>query len=479
MAIFTNHMIIASRILLGEEYIVNYIMKKLLIASIIGFVFFSCDTKTTDVDSPEELIAEYCKSSPDTNYRVALEKILPADLFDGKTVIACGQATHGSHENFVIQAELFKYLVEKKGCRTFIIEGNYAWSMRVNKYITGTPMTRDEVMKTMGFWVWDTEEVWELIEWIRIHNETASDAEKIMFVGNDIQGVRECAKGAFSFFAQYGAEYMDSALHLLEPLIGDTAGYYSKWESNSDSIFADAIPKLERWSQLVKHEESDIQQSSFLAQRYCITILAQSLAFSGLTYGAQSLYRDSVMAENVRWFVNAGLRSGPVYIWAHNEHVKKDDRRGYRMGTLLSDWYGDKYFVMGVDFVEGSFNARVPLGDSMGPKYEFNNFSSPQVCFVGSDTNNLANKCMLSSAGITFFNSGKAAADSRCTNSKWYHQSRLYTIGAAFDTANRDGALKFYLPQVNPGEEYDGLLFFSRSTPTRLLHTIRENGTTY
>ena len=45
----------------------------------------------------------------------------------------------------------------------------------------------DEIMANMpGWFIWDTEEMKEIILWMREYNETQTDDEKIQFFGIDI-----------------------------------------------------------------------------------------------------------------------------------------------------------------------------------------------------------------------------------------------------------------------------------------------------
>jgi len=66
-----------------------------------------------------------------------------------------------------------------------------------------------------------------------------------------------------------------------------------------------------------------------------------------------SSLRDSFMAENLLWTMKQNPES-KIVVWAHNEHVKKTNRR---MGEFLSDSLEDDYVNIGFTFGRGNYNA--------------------------------------------------------------------------------------------------------------------------
>lgn len=100
-------------------------------------------------------------------------------------VVALGENTHGSSEIYKIKDRMIKYLVEKDGFNVFAIEAAMPEAYRLNDYIidgTGDPK---ELIKGMYFWTWDTQEMLDLVNWMKAYN--ANHEKKVMFTGFDVQ----------------------------------------------------------------------------------------------------------------------------------------------------------------------------------------------------------------------------------------------------------------------------------------------------
>lgn len=442
---------------------------------LITFACLASCSETPKVQSEHDLLKQYCRSTATADYYTALGEIIPDSLFEGKAIIACGQSTHGSKENFEIQAELFKRLVKTQDCRTFVMEGNYASILWVNSYVHDGFQKKDEVMRSLGFWTWDTEEVWQLIEWVKDYNLSVTNDQTILFLGNDMQEVNVCAKGALGFFLQFGGQYSDSAFSILYPLTTDSSRIFTQKNEQGDPLFQEEMAKLEEWAGKIELPHGESKYERYRLGKYSLTILKQSLQLANAKPENGSTYRDSAMAENVRSIDRLGLRNGSIYIWAHNYHIANAVKYGKRMGTYLSEWYEGEYLTLAVDFSgDGSFNARQPIADSVGPMIEYKDVSRPVPCSMAMDTNCLGYKCDQKENGLTFFNSGASAEDGAFRATTIYQQARMHTIGAIFDSATVIAEPVIYVGVVDLSRDYDGIIFYWKSTPTQLLNTPKE-----
>lgn len=449
-----------------------------LFAPVIIIAFLISCGEATEAPSEKDLLNQYCRSTATENYYDALGEIIPDSIFDNKAIIACGQSTHGSRENFQIQAELFKRLVNNEGCRTFVMEANYSSLLLVNEYVNGGMNTKEEVMRSLDFWTWDTEEVWELIEWVKIFNESATDDTPILFLGNDMQKVHLCAKGALGFFLRFGGAYSDSAFEILFPLVNDTSRIFTLKNAEDDALFHTEMRKLQTWAEQVEIPKGSSQEAFILA-KYNLTILLQALELVNEKPNLGSAYRDSAMAANVISIDLLDLRSGPIYIWAHNYHIANMIKYADRMGAYLAKWYGNQYLCLATDFsCDGRFNARQPIQDSIGPKIEYSDFSKPMECSIALDTNGLGYKCGQNEIGLTFFNVELGGADPSFRQTAIFQQARVHNIGAVFDSTMIEKEPVAYLGTVDLNREYDGIIFYGKSTQTILLNTPRKPAVT-
>ncbi len=100
-------------------------------------------------------------------------------------VVALGECTHGSREIFRMKHRLTEFLATEMGFTIFSIEANMPEAYRVNDYVLGGDGDPIRLIRGMYFWTWSTEEVLDMVEWMRRFNG-AGDGH-IEFTGFDMQ----------------------------------------------------------------------------------------------------------------------------------------------------------------------------------------------------------------------------------------------------------------------------------------------------
>ena len=126
------------------------------------------------------------------------EIVIPSD----NRIIALGEATHGNKEFQELKLNIFKKLVEENGVRAFAIEGDFGGCLEVNEYIHGGSGSTLEVVKKIGFKIYQTKEMIELIDYMRDYNLSHID-DDIRFYGFDMQRTEYLDK-----------EYLDEDINL-------------------------------------------------------------------------------------------------------------------------------------------------------------------------------------------------------------------------------------------------------------------------
>ncbi len=91
---------------------------------------------------------------------------------DSVRIIGLGEATHGNAEFQQLKLDVFKLMVEKYGVRAFALEGDYGGCETVNRYIHGGAGTAQEATAAIGFPIYRTEQMEQLIDWMRQYNAT-------------------------------------------------------------------------------------------------------------------------------------------------------------------------------------------------------------------------------------------------------------------------------------------------------------------
>lgn len=273
---------------------------------------------------------------------------------DGTRIVALGEASHGNIEFQQLKLDVFRLLVEKEGMRAFVLEGDFGGCEYVNRYIHGGEGTAEEAAAAIGFAIYRTDEMAELISYMREYNENAGEGDDLRFYGIDMQ--------------QYGYSYQ----YLTEAVKAmglDASELELIW--NGEDI--DSQYSAEQRAGIlteIQEELAGIEGEEAAMAEHFAEILLQNIElekvfdFSGVEYTGinYTVLRDKQMAENTMWVLRMEEQRGNkcIFVSGHNGHVERvgnygsDDNK--EMGNLLADELGREYFVIGTDFYKSSCN---------------------------------------------------------------------------------------------------------------------------
>src|SRR5436190_17031509 len=127
-------------------------------------------------------------------------------LIGNARIVSLGEATHGTREFFQLKHRMLEFLSTEMGFTIFSIEANMPEAYRLNDYVlngTGDPA---ELLRGMYFWTWNTEEVLDMIRWMRAFN--ASGRGRVQFTGFDMQTHTVALDIVQRFFRRYDSAYV-------------------------------------------------------------------------------------------------------------------------------------------------------------------------------------------------------------------------------------------------------------------------------
>jgi erythromycin esterase-like protein len=127
-------------------------------------------------------------------------------LIGNARIVSLGEATHGTREFFQLKHRMLEFLATEMGFTMFSIEANMPEAYRLNDYVlngTGDPAA---LLRGMYFWTWDTEEVLEMIRWMRAFN--ASGRGRVQFTGFDMQTHTVALDIVHQFVRRYDTAYV-------------------------------------------------------------------------------------------------------------------------------------------------------------------------------------------------------------------------------------------------------------------------------
>ncbi len=281
-------------------------------------------------------------------------------------IVAMGEATHGTREFFQLKHRIFEYLVEEHDFRLFGLEASYAGCLPIDHYIqTGEGDVR-ALIKGQGFWVWDTEEVLELVEWMRAYNVQHSTPEdRLYFYGFDTQDAATPLQVALDALRTFEPDEAKRLEQSLEPATANRyPGVLGDGSMEDYEVVIRAIDDLQeglsRHREALEDTELGYARIHFTAEAGRYALMASRPAEGS----PRRNFRDETMAEVVTWILDHHGDKSRIMLWAHDGHVTKyqynlDDppRKWSMMGTVLEDRFGDNYLPIGFSFAEGEFQA--------------------------------------------------------------------------------------------------------------------------
>jgi erythromycin esterase len=306
-------------------------------------------------------------------------------------IVALGEATHGSREFFQMKHRMIEYLVKEKGFHVFAIEAGWASANELNAYVQSKPGAANQpanarqLLRKYAYlmWPWRTEEVLELIEWMRDYNNRPTTKVKVQFTGFDMQEPVPAVDLLTDYLDGIDPKLAKDISSLLSCIrfslsnVTRIASYAAGGEAGANRCGASlrtAETMLQK--QQAKLEKASSKAAYSTAAQY-MRVLQQTkdyyfLRFAqdpslGFSTNSRNNLRDAVaerdvyMAENVAWLLKHHGPQSKVIVWAHNGHVSFNPKisLGFKpMGAHLRERFGKDYFVMGFSFFEGRFNAQ-------------------------------------------------------------------------------------------------------------------------
>ena len=312
---------------------------------------------------------------------------------------------------------------------------------RVNDYIINGKGNPKSALAGMYFWTWNTQEVLNMIEWMRKYNESGKG--NIEFWGFDLQTPTVAMQNVESFNHKYDGKFSDSLSFYYRDISNivstiyhvnyqDKISYATTWYQSSINVLNHLIRDRKRYLQL-----DDSSNVDWIIQNARIVVQGAEIFIPG------KKSRDKEMAINVEWIISHSPKNAKIVLWAHNGHISKAENS---MGSYLSKEYGNKMINFGFAFYSGKYTA---VGDTGLGTYST---SMPEPGSV---------EWALHRTGIErmILDIRNVSADS---NSSWLNQTLDFrSIGAmAMDNA-------FYPTIIT--KDFDVLIYFDKTMPSHLL----------
>ena len=384
------------------------------------------------------------------------------DILKDKKIVAMGEATHGTSEFFKMKHRFFEFLVEEMSYRVFAMECDGGGGQAINDYILNDKGSLEEALEATKFAVWRTEEVEDMIKWMKEYNDDPSHKEKIKFYGFDMQGIVDTLPKLSYYLGRLDKELqtkveedtlntiyrndikaltneqLDSILLNINEVKKDMENSKEKYLNNNlQNEYELAIWNLNLISQCAEYNIEVNKNDNKMVQ----SPIANNL-------------RDKYMAANVKWIqeYESKLGNDKVMLWAHNLHVSSMDGNFKYMGKNLKEVYGDKYYSIGFEFSRGSFNASNDMSTGTMTRFDIDN-NGPEY---------LASKFDKTHIPISFLDFNLASENKEM--SKMLSNNQTFNLITAYFDETIPKSFQYI-----PKNLFDGLIYIKETTESKLV----------
>jgi len=380
------------------------------------------------------------------------------------SLVGMGEDTHGTREFFQMKHRVFQYLVHQLGFTHFAIEATWPESNDVNTYVLTGKGNPNVLLSNLYFWTWRTQEVVDLVQWMRQWNATAPPAQRVQFVGFDMQYPGAAMDTVAAFVSRVDPDNSSFVTQRYACLSlyrnhGATAAQSSSYATLPAETRAACAAGLKQVSSLFTTKSSVYQAASsapiFANAQHSARLVEQWEDMVGAG-SSSTLLRDKYMAENIQWLRDQAGAGSKMMLWAHNYHVSGVPGA---MGSYLRAAYGSGYLNVGFVFGTGGFNAVGGTGTN-GALQPFKATVVPEgsieSAFVGTSKPRLLFDTRLIAGG------GTAAAPLA-------GPIRMRSIGALFSPSQESA---YFSGQLFP-DDFNLLIYLATTTPSTLLPFVQ------
>ena len=364
-------------------------------------------------------------------------------------VVSLGEATHGTREFFQMKHRILRFLVERMGFTAFAMEATWPEANRLDGYVRTGEGDPAVLLSGLYFWTWNTDEVLQMIQWMRARNQAGGN---VGFFGFDMQHpgmalaniarfVSAVDPAASSEFAQ---RYSCLGKYANDPMGRFPApGYKDQALPYRDNCWQDL-----RWVLDTLTSRQAVYEAASSRAAWASAVQSARVAIQYEESTSQRRSRDMAMADNAKWLLDQLPDGGRIVLWAHNGHVAT--QTGV-MGGALREMLGPAMVTFGFSFAQGTFNAVGVSGSTytaLGPHT------------VGAPKYDSYEEYFAAAAVPRFFLDLRNRSALPDTPSWLPGPRSARSIGAVYADTNPDG----YYYQARLPREFDVVIFLDRTT---------------
>ncbi len=351
-------------------------MTKLKTAGLILLGLVTAATAFSDGDEALEAFIRQAKEravplasvdpgAADTDLEVLREVVGDA------SIVCLGESQHMMREQYQLKHRIVRYLVERMGFTHIAIEDSLYGALAIDDHIKGADTSPEEALcGTGGWYLWDTEEMLELVRWLRSHNDGLMAGPKVSYVGLDIQDPWPGIKFLRDYFGRVDPPYSESLEARREvfevfdkPIWLQVRAGYAKLEPEAKRAIEDTLMEIgarleARRAEYVESAGDKAHGDAVLVAALLLKSHEHFLELEADEDGEVGV-REKAMFDGVVRLKETSRPGARIIVWVHNAHAAKSPVRFLNtsipeslqlelMGTMLKRKYGGEVRSIGM-----------------------------------------------------------------------------------------------------------------------------------
>jgi len=262
---------------------------------------------------------------------------LKAMIADAR-IVSLGEYSHLNGSFYKVKHRMVEFLVTKMDFTVFAIEGSFGCASKINEYLLGGDVSPQEALEELVYKVWRTEEILDMLIWMREYNATHD--KKVKFYGFDTRPVFRCAKVVYDYLRRINGtkDYDDILLEWIT----------LKFNRTDKDKMATMIGPVK---DLISYLENQCPKAGQDKKEWNFAVLNSKVLLQHLQHfcsmdnrSKATDMRDKHMADNVKRIIDYE-EGAKTILWAANAHITLLPGSG-SMGAYLRQMYGDEMVVI-------------------------------------------------------------------------------------------------------------------------------------
>lgn len=286
--------------------------------------------------------------------------------------VLLGEASHGTAEYYTWRTRISQRLITEKGFSFIAVEGDWPDCYQVNRYVYGLPDAGETAWEALHAferwptWMWANQEVLELVEWLRAHNDELAAERRVGFFGLDVYSLWESMYQVMAYLRKHAPATLSAARRAFQcfEMYGEDVQEYARatrWvdESCEDEVVA----LLAEFRRNVREYPGGSRQERFSAEQNALVLKNAEAYYRAMVRGGPESWniRDRHMTETLERLMLHHGAAAKAIIWEHNTHVgdarftDMADDGMVNVGQLVRERHeSDGVVIVGFGSYEGS-----------------------------------------------------------------------------------------------------------------------------